>query len=65
MKKNNPFIIVILWIAWAVGLDYVSEYIISRPINGTIQFIVTLTTLVLTVLLVRKTYNFTINFLNK
>jgi hypothetical protein len=65
MKKNNPFIIVILWIAWAVGLNYVSEHIISRPINGTIQFLVTLTALVLTVLLVRKTYNLIINLLNK
>jgi hypothetical protein len=65
MKKNNPFIIVLLWILWAVGLDYVSEHIISRPINGTIQLLITITVLVLTVLLVRKTYNLIINLLNK
>jgi hypothetical protein len=63
--KNNPLIIVIFWIAWAFGLDYISEYVISRPINGAIQLLVTLTALVLTVLLVRKTYNYIINLLNK
>ena len=65
MKKNNPFIIVLLWILWVVGLNYVSEYIISRPINGTIQLLITITVLVLTVLLIRKSYNLIINLLNK
>jgi len=63
--KNNPLIIVIFWILWAVGLDYISEYVISRPISGTIQLLITLTALTLTVLLIRKTYNYIINFLNK
>lgn len=63
--KNNPLIIVIFWILWVVGLDYISEYVISRPISGTFQLLITLTALVLTVLLVRKTYNYIINLLNK
>lgn len=63
--KNNPLIIVIFWILWAVGLDYISEYVISRPISGTFQLLITLTALILTVLLVRKTYNYIINLLNK
>lgn len=63
--KNNPLIIVIFWILWAVGLDYISEYVISRPISGTVQLLITLTALTLTVLLVRKTYNYIINLLNK
>jgi hypothetical protein len=63
--KNNPLIIVILWILWAVGLDYISEYVISRPTSGTFQLLITLTALTLTVLLVRKTYNYIINLLNK
>ena len=63
--KNNPLIIVIFWILWAIGLDYISEYVISRPISGTFQLLITLTALILTVLLVRKTYNYIINLLNK
>lgn len=63
--KNNPLIIVIFWILWAVGLDYISEYVISRPTNGTIQLLITLTALTLTVLLVRKTYNYINENLNK
>lgn len=63
---NNKYItIVLLWILWGVGLDYLSEEIISKPMNQTIQLITILGVLTLTVLLVRKTYNIIINVLNK
>ncbi len=63
---NNKYItIVLLWILWGVGLDYLSEEIISKPMNQTIQLITILGVLTLTVLLVRKTYNIIINILNK
>lgn len=65
MMKNKYIIIVLLWILWGVGLDYLSEEIISKPMNQTIQFITILGVLILTVLLVRKTYNLIINLLNK
>ena len=63
--KNKYIIIVLLWILWGVGMDYLSDIIISRPMNQTIQFITILGALTLTVLLVRKTYNFITNLLNK
>jgi hypothetical protein len=63
---NNKYItIVLLWILWGVGLDYLSEEIINKPMNQTIQLITILGVLTLTVLLVRKTYNIIINILNK
>lgn len=64
MMKNKYIIIVLLWILWGVGLDYLSEEIISKPMNQTIQFITILGVLILTVLLVRKTYNLITNLLN-
>lgn len=63
--KNKCIIIVLLWILWGVGMDYLSDMIISRPMNQTIQFITILGVLTLTVLLLRKTYNLITNLLNK
>ena len=63
--KNKCIIIVLLWILWGVGMDYLSDMIISRPMNQTIQFMTILGVLTLTVLLLRKTYNFITNLLNK
>ena len=63
--KNKYIIIVLLWILWGVGLDYLSEEIISKPMNQTIQFITILGVLTLTVLLIRKTYKLITNLLNK
>jgi hypothetical protein len=65
MMKNKYIIIVLLWILWGVGLDYLSEEIISKPMNQTIQFITILGVLTLTVLLIRKTYKLITNLLNK
>jgi hypothetical protein len=63
--KNKCIIIVLLWILWGVGMDYLSDIIISRPMNQTIQFMTILSVLTLTVLLLRKTYNLITNLLNK
>ena len=65
MMKNKYIIIVLLWILWGIGLDYLSDEIISKPMNQTIQFIAILGVLTLTVLLIRKTYNLITNLLNK
>jgi hypothetical protein len=63
--KNKCIIIALLWILWGVGMDYLSDMIISRPMNQTIQFMTILSVLTLTVLLLRKTYNLITNLLNK
>jgi len=63
--KNKYIVIVLLWILWGIGLDYLSDEIISKPMNQTIQFITILGVLTLTVLLIRKTYNLITNLLNK
>jgi hypothetical protein len=63
--KINPLIIVIFWILWVVGLDYISEYVISRPTDGSVQFLSLIFVLAMTVLLVKKTYLYIINNLNK
>ncbi len=65
MMKNKYIVIVLLWILWGIGLDYLSDEIISKPMNQTIQFITILGVLTLTVLLIRKTYNLITNLLNK
>jgi hypothetical protein len=64
MLKNKYFTIVLLWILWGVGVDYLSEEIINRPMNQAIQLITIMSVLIITVLLVRKTYNIIINLLN-
>jgi hypothetical protein len=63
MKKNNPLIIVLFWILWGIGLNYVSEYVISRPISGILQFGVILVVLGFTALLIKKTHDCIINLL--
>lgn len=63
--KKNPLIIVIFWILWGIGLNYVSEHIISRPVSGTIQFITILITLSVTALLIKQTHDCISNLLNK
>jgi hypothetical protein len=63
MKKNNPLFIVLFWILWGVGLHYVSEYIISRPISGILQFGIILVVLGFTALLIKKTHDYIINLL--
>lgn len=65
MMKNKYIIIVLLWILWGIWLDYLSEEVISKPMNQTIQFITILGVLTLTVLLIRKTYKLITNLLNK
>lgn len=65
MKKTNPFIVILFWALWGIGLNYVSEYIISRPISGTIQFITILITLSITALLIKQTHDCISNLLNK
>jgi hypothetical protein len=64
MLKNKYLTIVLLWILWGVGLDYLSEEIINRPMNQAIQLITIMSVLIITVLLVRKTYNIIITLLN-
>jgi hypothetical protein len=63
--KNNPFIIVLFWILWTVGVDYIVEYVFNRPTDGTIQFLSLMFILTITVLLFKKTYSYIINNLNK
>lgn len=63
--KNNPFIIVLFWILWTVGVDYIVEHVFNRPTDGTIQFISLMFILTITVLLFKKTYSYIINNLNK
>ena len=63
--ENKCIIIALLWILWGVGVDYLSDMIISRPMNQTIQFMTILSVLTLTVLLLRKTYNLITKLLNK
>lgn len=43
------------WVFWGVGVNIYLEYIISRPMNGYIQLLTTITALILTVGLVTKT----------
>lgn len=64
MLKNKYLTIVLLWILWGVGVDYLSEEIINRPMNQAIQLITIMSVLIITVLLVRKTYNIIITLLN-
>jgi hypothetical protein len=64
MLKNKYLTIVLLWILWGVGVDYLSEEVINRPMNQAIQLITIISVLIMTVLLVRKTYNIIITLLN-
>lgn len=63
--KNKLLIISLYWILWAIGMEYITEYVFSRPTDGTIQFLTLIFILTMTVLLIRKTYLCIINNLNK
>lgn len=63
--KNKLLIIGLYWILWGIGMEYITEYVFSRPTDGTIQFLTLIFLLTMTVLLIRKTYLCIINNLNK
>jgi hypothetical protein len=63
--KITLFTLIIGWVLWGLGMQYISEYIFSRPTNGTIQFLSLIFILTMTVLLIKKTYMYIINKLNK
>lgn len=68
MKTNlqaNLILIVFGWVLFILGIDYLSEYVFSRPTNGTIQFISIIGALTSFIWLAIKTYKLIINNLNK
>jgi hypothetical protein len=46
-------------------MNILAEYIISRPMNETTQFITTIGALIATVYMISKTHKYVINNLNK
>ena len=63
--KTTPLILILGWLLWVVGMETLTEYVINRPMNGTIQFISVIGVLAVTVLLISKTHKYVINNLNK
>lgn len=63
--KKKLLIIGLYWILWAIGMEYITEYVFNRPTDGTLQFLTLIFLLTMTVLLIRKTYLCIINNLNK
>jgi len=63
--KTTPLKLILGWVLWVIGMNTLTEYVISRPTNGTIQFISIIGMLIVTVFLVSKTYDYIINNLNK
>lgn len=63
--KTTPLTLILGWVLWVVGMNIVTEYIINRPMNGTIQFITVIGALTATVFMISKTYKYVINNLNK
>lgn len=65
MKNITPLFLVIGWVLWIVGLEYISEYVFSRPTNGTVQFISIIGVITISILLIKKTYLYINKNLNK
>lgn len=63
--KTTPLTLILGWVLWVIGMNTLTEYVISRPTNGTIQFISIIGVLIVTVFLISKTYKYVINNLNK
>lgn len=63
--KTTPLTLILGWVLWVVGMEILTEYVISRPMNGTIQFLSVIGVLAVTVFLVSKTHKYVINNLNK
>ena len=53
--KKNVVILFVSWILFGVYLTYIGEYVISRPMNGSIQLICIVVGLTLAVTLIRMT----------
>ena len=63
--KTIALKLVLGWILWVIGMNYIADYVFSRPTNGTVQFLSLIFVLTMTVLLIKKTYSYIINTLNK
>ena len=63
--KTTPLTLILGWLLWVVGMETLTEYVINRPMNGTIQFISVIGVLIVTVFLISKTHKYVINNLNK
>ncbi len=63
--EKTPLTLILGWILWVIGMNILAEYIISRPMNETTQFISTIGALIATVYMISKTYKYIINNLNK
>jgi hypothetical protein len=63
--KTTSLTLILGWVLWVIGMNTLTEYVISRPTNGTIQFISIIGVLIVTVFLISKTYKYVINNLNK
>jgi uncharacterized membrane protein YphA (DoxX/SURF4 family) len=63
--KTTPLTLILGWVLWVIGMNTLTEYVINRPMNGTIQFISVIGVLIATVFLISKTHKYVINNLNK
>jgi hypothetical protein len=63
--KTTPLTLIVGWLLWVVGMEAITEYVINRPMNGTIQFLSVIGALTVTVFLISKTHKYVINNLNK
>ncbi len=63
--KTTPLTLILGWVLWIVGMETLTEYVINRPMNGTIQFISVIGVLIVTVFLISKTHKYVINNTNK
>jgi hypothetical protein len=59
--KTTAILLVFGWIAWFIGMGYISDYVISRPMNGYLQTTILVSYIAILALLVRKTYTYFIN----